>query len=263
MRWIFSLPSLADRDLGAGRDVAAVAHVLGEAAEDALRRRLAPAGLLGDRVEHGEVLGMVRHQLAPELERILAGRMGQLVHEAFEIDGVLVDVHAAPEARRHVRVAHRVVDQQVRDGVADRRLAPPALRPWKVAGSMPFSQRLGPHARRGSTGRRCACAAPVRLPLASKPPVSFALRDRMIGAVRHVLFARPDQLDRRARHLLGDQHRLGDVVWNAPRRPKPPPSMLLVHVALVGAAGRRPPAPRRAPPRRSASPPTPRTCRGV
>ena len=36
---------------------------------------------------------------------------------------VLVDVHPAPEARRHVRVAHRVVDQQVRDVVAERVLA--------------------------------------------------------------------------------------------------------------------------------------------
>ncbi len=33
----------------------------------------------------------------------------------------------------------------------------------------------------------------------------FALRHGMVGAVLHVLFARPDQLDRRARHLLGDQ----------------------------------------------------------
>ena len=61
----------------------------------------------------------------------------------------------------------------------------------------------------------------------------LALRDRMVAAVRHVLFARPDQLDRRARHLLGDRHRLAHIVlW--PRRPKPPPRMMLVHVAFVG-----------------------------
>ena len=58
---------------------------------------------------------MILHQLAAELERILVGRMRQLVHEAFEVDRVVVDVHAAPEAREDVRVAHRVVDQQVRD----------------------------------------------------------------------------------------------------------------------------------------------------
>src|SRR5436190_735025 len=44
--------TLVDRDLGTGRDVAAVAHVLGEAAIDALRRRLAPTGTFGHRVEH-------------------------------------------------------------------------------------------------------------------------------------------------------------------------------------------------------------------
>ena len=49
----------ADRDLGAGGDVAAVAHVLREAAEDAGRRRLAPAGALGHRIEHREMLRMV------------------------------------------------------------------------------------------------------------------------------------------------------------------------------------------------------------
>ena len=34
----------------------------------------------------------------------------------------------------------------------------------------------------------------------------------MVGALRHVLFARPQQLDRHAGHLLGDLHRLRDVV---------------------------------------------------
>ena len=97
--------------------------MLRDAAIDALRRRLAPADLLGDGIEHGEMLGMLRHQLAPEFERVLAGRMRQLVHEAFEIDGVLIDVDAAPEARRNVRIAHRMVDQQVRHGVADRGFA--------------------------------------------------------------------------------------------------------------------------------------------
>jgi hypothetical protein len=58
---------------------------------------------------------MLRHQLAPELERILADGMRQFVHEALEIDGVLVVVHAAPEPGRNVRVAHGVVDQQIRN----------------------------------------------------------------------------------------------------------------------------------------------------
>ena len=67
---------------------------------------------------------MVAEQLAAELELVLAGRLRQLVHEAFHEDAVLVDVHAAPESRRDMRIAHRVIDQQVRDGVAERMLAP-------------------------------------------------------------------------------------------------------------------------------------------
>ena len=55
------------------------------------------------------------------------------------------------------------------------------------------------------------CSA-VRLLSASKRAGQLALRDRMIAAVQHVLLARPQQLDRRARHLLGDRDRLADVV---------------------------------------------------
>ena len=43
----------------------------------------------------------------------------------------------------------------------------------------------------------------------------LALGDRMIGAVLHVVFARPQQFDRRARHLLGDRDRLPDIVGHA------------------------------------------------
>ena len=66
----------------------------------ALRRRLAPADLLGHGIEHAEVARMLAHQLAPELELVLADRLGQLVHEALDEDAVLVDVHAAPEPGR-------------------------------------------------------------------------------------------------------------------------------------------------------------------
>src|SRR6266404_4017452 len=40
----------------------------------------------------------------------------------------------------------------------------------------------------------------------------LALRDRMIASAQHVLLARPQQLDRRARHLLGDIDGLPDIV---------------------------------------------------
>ena len=73
----------------------------------------------------------------------------------------------------------------------------------------------------------------VRLPLVVEAGGHLALRDRMIPAVRHVLFARPDQLDRRAGHFLGDRDRLAHIVRPRPRRPKPPPRTDLVELAFA------------------------------
>jgi hypothetical protein len=69
--------------------------------------------------------------------------MGELVHEAFEVDGVLVEVDAAPEARWHRRVAHRVVDQEVRDRVADRRLRPARVQALEGDRVAPVLEVLG------------------------------------------------------------------------------------------------------------------------
>ena len=182
-----------------------------------LRRGLAPAGALRGRVEHGEMLRMIRHQLAAECERILPGRMRQLIHEAFEIDRVLVAVDAAPEARRHMRIAHRMVDQQIGDRVTQPRRPDigerlsGGCRPWNVNGSLPSFSTWGEMPAKIDWPEIRMCR-PVRLLSASKRAGQLALRDRMIAAVRHVFLARPDQLDRRARHLLGDQDRLPDIV---------------------------------------------------
>src|SRR5260370_31654725 len=48
----------------------------------------------------------------------------------------------------------------------------------------------------------------------------------------HVLFARPDELDRRARHLLGDRHRLADIIDPAPAA-EAAAAYGLVHIALA------------------------------
>ena len=69
------------------------------------------------------MLGIFLHEAAAEFERVLARRLRHLVHEAFHVDGVLVGVDAAPRADRHVGVAHRVLDQQVRHAVAELRVA--------------------------------------------------------------------------------------------------------------------------------------------
>ena len=66
---------------------------------------------------------MLAHEGAAELERVRAGRAGHFLDEALHVHGVLVGVDAAPGPDRHVRVAHRVLDEQVRHGVAELRVA--------------------------------------------------------------------------------------------------------------------------------------------
>src|SRR6266436_5549063 len=97
--------------------------MLRDAAIDTLRRRFAPADLVGNGIEYRKVLRMLRHQLAPELERILADRMRQFVHETFEIDRVVIDVHAAPETRRDGGIAHRMLDQKIGNRISNRSVA--------------------------------------------------------------------------------------------------------------------------------------------
>jgi hypothetical protein len=54
---------------------------------------------------------MLRHQLAAELERILAGRVRQLIHEALEVDGIVVELGSrttTDRTQRNVRTAAAV-----------------------------------------------------------------------------------------------------------------------------------------------------------
>ena len=124
---------------------------------------------------------MLAHQLAPELELVLADRLRQLVHEALDEDGVLVDVHAAPEARRDVRVAHGVVDQQVRDGVAERVLAVAGQRPWKVSGSLPVVEVLREHVGQDRLARQPHVQA-GQVVVGIEAADQLALHDRVIAA---------------------------------------------------------------------------------
>src|SRR5436305_13915135 len=100
-----------DRDLRAGSNIAAEGHALRKPAVDALRGWPPPSRLFRHGAEHRHMLGMVRHQLAPELERGDAAFLRRLIDKAFEIDGAVVDVHAAPETRIEVPVAHGRVDE--------------------------------------------------------------------------------------------------------------------------------------------------------
>ena len=112
-------PTIGHRHFRAGGDIAAERMHRREALENALGR-LAVIGLRGDGVENRELLGL--EQLATELKRALPGGMRQLINEALDVDGVVVGVDAAPEARREMRVAHRMVDENVRYVVTERAL---------------------------------------------------------------------------------------------------------------------------------------------
>ena len=181
---------------------------------DAGRKRLAPVALLGRGIEHGEMLGMLAHERAAELERVLAGRPRHLVHEAFHVDAVLVGVDATPGADRHVRVAHHVFDEQVRHGVTELRVA------RLLIVSLQLTHVLAADDRRLVQGGvdRLPGHANVQageLAVGIEAGRELALRDRAVEVVRLVLLAAPDQLDRDVREFLGDGHGLMDEVLRA------------------------------------------------
>ena len=177
------------------------------------------------------MLRMVDQQLAAELQRVLAGGMGQFVHEAFEVDGVLVVVDAAPEPGRYGRVAHGVVDQQVRDGVAEHAFGPgrvEALEGRRVLAVLkPLRVDVGQDRLAGNPH-----VQPVQIALRVQRSGQLALGDRVVAPVQHVLLARPDQLDRRAGHLLGDQDGMADVVVAGRPPAEPAAQMQAVDLAL-------------------------------
>ncbi len=228
-----------DRNFGAGGDVAGEGLAMGQAPEHALGCGRAPARLVRHGLQHGPAFRMVLYVLQTERERVLAGDMGQFVHEAFQVDNVLVGVDPAPEARAQVRVAHGVVDLEGGEAVADGMIAlgcealegdriHPGLEPPRHdAGQDRLSRDAHPQAR--------------DFALVIEPRGHPALRHRVIGAVGHILFPGPQQLHRRARHLPGDEDRLAHVVVD---RPGPPPpeaaaQQRFVDVAFVGGQARR------------------------
>ena len=173
------------------------------------------------------MLGMVRHQLAPELERVLAGRVRELVHEALEVDGVLVVVHAAPEPRRDVRIAHGVVDQQVRDGVAERAFRAAGIEALEGDRILAVLQAPRVDVRQD----RLAGDAHVQrgqVVVGVERAGELALRDRMI-ARRCVMSSSRDQISLIGVPgiCLGDARPRGSRSRCVPRRPKPPPSSVL------------------------------------
>ena len=116
-----------------------------ESAEHALGRRLSPAGAFSRCVEYRKVFRIFGHQLATEFERVLTGGLREFVDKALHVNGVLVDVYAAPEARWYVGVAHGVINQQVGNGVVAKFKFPRRVHALKDGWIHAIDQRLGSH----------------------------------------------------------------------------------------------------------------------
>jgi hypothetical protein len=111
-------------------------------------------------------------------------------------------------------VAHDVFDEQVWHSVAELR----------IAGLLPEPLQLAPvsavdDSRRVQAGvDRLAADAhvqPHEIAVRIETGSAAALRDRPEEVVRLVLLTAPDQLDRHARKLFGDRHRLVHVILRA------------------------------------------------
>src|SRR5262249_47922013 len=113
-----------DGDFRGRRYVGVEGFHVGKAAVYAGGRWRVPADTLCHRIEHREVARMLAQKLAAEFELVLTNRLSELIHEAFEENAVLIDIHSAPEARQDMRVAHGVIDQQVVDRVTEGMLLP-------------------------------------------------------------------------------------------------------------------------------------------
>ena len=159
--------------------------MLRDAAIDALRRRFTPADLVGYGIEYRKVLRMLRHQLAPELERILADRMRQFVHETFEIDRVMIDVHAAPETRRDGGIAHRMLNQKIGNRISNRSIAA-RIETLECGGVHAVDQCFWAQAEQDGLPRQ-PDSQRGQIVVGIEGAGQFALRDRMILAVLHVL----------------------------------------------------------------------------
>ena len=156
------------------------------------------------------MLGRIAEQLAPELQRILAGGMRHLVHEAFEIDGVLIVVHAAPESRRQRWIAHRVVDHEIRNRIAEPPLGATRIEALEGDRIAAVLQAVGIHRRQDRLARDPHLER-GHVAVGIERAGQLAHRDRVVPAVQHVLLARPDQLDRRVVTTLAGSCAAGSV----------------------------------------------------
>ena len=178
--------AVLDRDLHRRGRVAAVGIDHRDAAVHALGRGRAPPHRFRHRVEHAEVLLLLLQQRAPELVRILAGGVRQLVDEALAEERVVGVRHGAPESRRHMRVAHGVLVGEVRHGV---RVVLEAAHVDRIDAVLDVGR---PHRDQDRlVGLPHVPRDPVALRV--QPGAQLHQRHRTVASLLHVLFARPLQ----------------------------------------------------------------------
>ena len=111
---------IAYRNFRTRSHIAGEAVRLRKATENAFGRRLVPTSLFSCGIEYRQRFGITRQQFAAQRQRVLFGGVREFVDKAFQINRVLVQIHATPETRRHMRIAHRMVDQKIRERVHQR-----------------------------------------------------------------------------------------------------------------------------------------------
>ena len=126
-----------------------------------------------------------RQQIQPELQRILAGRVRELVDERLEDERERVAARRAQGAGRHAERHQRRLEREVRDE-ARRKLGRPecCAECRRTAAPSPKLTKWFCHA--------------TSFPAASTPPLRKWKPAGPVEVVTHVVFARPQQLHRRA-----------------------------------------------------------------
>ena len=134
-----------------------------DAARAALGPGPCPSPASRDLLEHRPVARLVLQQREPELERVLARGLRQLVDEHLGREGRVGGADRAPPQHRHADVGGRdELDPEVRHGVGQ---VDGALDRGRVDAVLHESPRTA--CPPGSTGRRSGAARPISLPPAS------------------------------------------------------------------------------------------------
>ena len=173
-----------------------------DAARPALCRRRAPVGFVCGLLEHGDEARLLLNERHPVGIGILTGGHGEFIDEAFVGERIQGMADGAPVTDAQSGVVDHEIVRLVRDGIRrdgglDHECIERVLREAKRA----LRDRL----RRELERERDWPAGGV------EPGLESVQRHRAVEVVRHVVFARPEQLHRFA-DCLGNLRRLHDEI---------------------------------------------------